>query len=318
MPRQRLPSELGPAFSVSAARELGVGPGRLRGADLVSRFHGTRSVDTPEDVSAAAWAQDASHLRRRIDEYRTAMPEGSFFIGPTAAFLHGLPLPRGLHERIHVGVRHPRTASRRKGVDGIQILSRMVETTMIEGMPVADAATTWASLGRTLELYDLVAVADAILRVPRFPGGFRPATGQALASAPELAERLASGRWQGAPILRPALERARTGSSSRPETWIRLILTDAGLPEPVLDHDVFGLHGEFLGCSELAYPHERVAIEYESDRHLTRAQLERDIDKYTAYAAAGWRTIRVTGSHVFRYPRELVRRVAVARRGSSA
>lgn len=85
----------------------------------------------------------------------------------------------------------------------------------------------------------------------------------------------------------------------------------------MLDHDVFGPHGEFLGCSELAYPHERVAIEYESDRHLTRAQLERDIDKYTAYAAAGWRTIRVTSSHVFRYPRELVRRVAVARRGSS-
>lgn len=283
----------------------------------MSGFHGTRSIAVAPDDTMPPWGREAAELRRRIDEYRTAMPDGSFFIGPTAAFLHGLPLPLGVQKSIHVGVRHPRTASRRGGVDGVQIMPRMVAVTTIDGMPLTDVATTWASLGRTLELYDLVAVADAILRVPRHPGGFRPPSGPALATADELAARLGSGRWHGAKMLRAALGRARTGASSRPETWIRLVLTDGGQPEPVLDHDVVGPHGEFLGCSELAYPRERVAIEYESDGHLTRRQLERDIDKYTAYSAAGWRTIRLTHSHVFRYPGELVRRVDEARRSSS-
>ena len=59
------------------------------------------------------------------------------------------------------------------------------------------------------------------------------------------------------------------------------------MPEPTLDWDVYDDLGRFLGCSELAYPESRLAIEYESDGHLTRAQLQRDIDKYQAYAEAG-------------------------------
>lgn len=317
MPRQQLPPHLGPSFRVSAARAAGVGEGRLRGRDLERAFHGTRSRAVALDDASPPWVQESSQLQRRIDEYLTTMPDGSFFMGPTAAFLHGLPLPSGAHRTIHVGVRHPRTASRREGVTGIQILPRMAGVTTIAGTAVTDVATTWASLGRSLALYDLVAVADAILRIPRHPGGFRPPSGPALASVDELAARLSSGRWRGARTLREALDRARTGASSRPETWMRLVLTDAGLPEPALDHDVFGANGSFLGCSELAYPREKVAIEYESDGHLTRAQLERDIDKYTDYAAAGWRTIRVTSSHVFRHPREVVRRVGAALRVSS-
>lgn len=65
------------------------------------------------------------------------------------------------------------------------------------------------------------------------------------------------------------------------------MIRQAGLPEPVLDYDVLDRYGRFLGCSELAYPELKIAIEYESDGHLTRSQLQRDIDKYQLYAEAG-------------------------------
>ncbi|MDQ0613200.1 very-short-patch-repair endonuclease [Microbacterium sp. W4I4] len=75
--------------------------------------------------------------------------------------------------------------------------------------------------------------------------------------------------------------------------------------------------GRFLGCSELAYPEFRIAIEYESDGHLTREQLQRDIDKYQAYAEAGWNVVRLTAQHVYRDHDEAVRRVRAARATAS-
>ncbi len=303
---------MGTSFRVARARAAGVGEGRLRARDLERPFHGSRARPLVLDETQPTWEREAVELRHRIAGYRPLLPAGAFFAGPTAAHLLGLPLPSGIHTSLHVAVPHPRTAPRRAGIRGIQVLPRMVRLAELDGMPVTDAATTWAMLGATLGVYDLTAVADAILRVPRHPGGFREPSGPPIAQHADLEAALAAGRRWGAGRLREALARARTGSSSYAESWMRLVLMDGGLPEPVLDHDVLDEHGGFIGCSELAYPRARVAIEYESDGHLTRRQLERDIDKYTAYAANGWTTVRLTSTHVFRYPGEAVRRVRSA------
>lgn len=309
MPRTPIPPGLGSSFSVAQARAAGVGEGRLRGQDLERLSHGTRLLPSHRGELAERWERDADRFRRRVAGYLPAMPADAFFVGPTAALLHGLPLPPLPELDLHVGVPYPRSAPRRRGVEGVQVLPRMIRTTRVGGTAVTDVSTTWAMLGGHLGLNDLVAVADAIVHTPRHPGGFRKPARGPLAGVDELRAALDAGRRRGAPILRNALERARDGASSRPESWLRLVLVDGGLPEPVLDFDVYDVHGQFLGCSELAYPDHRLAVEYESDGHLTRAQLERDIDKYTAYAAAGWRTIRLTSRHVFAVPREAVRRV---------
>lgn len=100
--------------------------------------------------------------------------------------------------------------------------------------------------------------------------------------------------------------------ASRPETWTRLTLVDAGLPEPVLDHDVFDDVGRFLGRVDLAYPGLRVAIEYEGSHHRLGNQWEGDVDRYAGLKAAGWRVIRVTRTMLFRHPELLVQRVRSA------
>src|SRR5690606_4540722 len=137
-----------------------------------------------------------------------------------------------------------------------------------------------------------------IIRTPRHPGGFQQIDETPLGTLDDLRSVTERKGRPGAPRLRRALELARDGASSPPETQIRLILRDANLPEPALDFDVYDRVGRFLGCSELAYPELRIAIEYESDGHLTREQLQRDIDKYQAYAESGWTVVRVTALHV--------------------
>jgi hypothetical protein len=179
---------------------------------------------------------------------------------------------------------------------------------------VADPATTWAMLGGMLRHpYDLVAAGDAIVRTPRIPGPTPRIERDAWGTVAELDVALRAGRRRGAAALRDALRRIRAGSASRMETWVRLIIVDAGLPEPVIDHDVFDWRGRFVGCVDLAYPHLRIAIEYEGDQHRTDPrQWQRDIEKHEALADLGWRVIRVSRDHVFSDPESISRRVRAA------
>jgi hypothetical protein len=313
MPRARFPDALGTAFRVSEAIGAGATRSALESPELERIFHGARVRVEPAraDRGAPLWKVAEKDLERRIAAYLPLMPEGAFFTGPTAAFLWGVPLPRGIHSALHVGVHHPRTAPLREGIRGVQVKPHMAGVVTRNDRRVTDPASTWASLGGSLALYDLVAAADAFIRIPRHPGGFRPPERPPHARREELSSALAAGRRRGAANLRAALERARTGSSSRKETHMRLILVDGGLAEPVLDHDVFGPHG-FVGCLDAAYPAQRVGVEYEGDGHLTRRQLERDIDKYEALAALGWHVVRLTSYHVDTVPGEAVRRVRTA------
>ncbi|MEV4735504.1 MULTISPECIES: hypothetical protein [unclassified Microbacterium] len=317
MPRRRpeTPSRLPEAFTVAEAGQLGVGRSALRGDDFETIFHGgrrRRDLDPAGPDDAPYWARRSAEFEQLISAYIPLMPPHAFLCGTTAAHLWQIPLPSRVPAVIEVGVFRLRTAPVRPGLRGRQFTASFVLVTDLGGIRVTDPASTWASLGRTLREDELIVAADHVLHIPRHPGGFRPVTESALADRERL-ERFAERRGRpGAPALRRALEHARTGSASPPETQIRLLIRDAGLPEPVLDHDVYDGRGRFLGCSELAYPDLRVAIEYESDGHLLRHQLERDIDKYQAYAEAGWVTVRLTSEHVYRSPHEAIRRIREA------
>nr|WP_240948979.1 DUF559 domain-containing protein [Microbacterium sp. CFH 90308] len=99
------------------------------------------------------------------------------------------------------------------------------------------------------------------------------------------------------------------------ETRCRLILSDAGLAEPELNHVVLDSDGKFVACVDLAYAQQKIAIEYEGEHHLRDPeQWAKDIARYEALAAAGWFVIRVTKADVFDGRADLVRRVRHALR----
>ncbi len=131
MARTRLPDHLGTAFSVAAAFDAGVSPGRLRSRDLERPFHGMRAVVGGELIADAvvdatrAYPRSiaAQHIHRRATEYATVMARGAFFSHLTAAALWDAPLPRRILEAvdanvIEVSVFWPASAPRSAGVRG--------------------------------------------------------------------------------------------------------------------------------------------------------------------------------------------------------
>lgn len=101
----------------------------------------------------------------------------------------------------------------------------------------------------------------------------------------------------------------RPGVRSRPETHLRLLLVRSRLPEPVVAHPVV-VGGGLVLHPDLAYPLQRLALEYEGFDHFTTAsRIETDIERRELLAEASWRTIRVTAPQLYGDPGRLVARV---------
>lgn len=240
----------------------------------------------------------------RCAEYEPLLLDGQFFSHRTAAELWGLALPDARDALVDVAVAFPRTPPRRRRVAGHRVSDVVVELT--HGLPVVSAADAWCQLAETLARDDLVAAGDSAL----------PARHRTRAAA--LDDLVAAaGRHRhkrGAPIVAAALPLLRPGVESRMESLLRLLLRRHGLPEPVVAHPV-DLGAGFLEHPDLAYPDERISIEYEGDHHRTgRGQWQRDIERYERFADAGWRVIRVTAEQLLRAPLEVVARIRAALR----
>lgn len=224
------------------------------------------------------------------------MPSHAFYAGRTAAVLQSLPVDPGAE--LVVAVEAPRRPPRRFGVRGVKVPPRLAHTHTHDGLPMTTPATTWAMLGRELSVRELVALGDAIVRVPRdAKGTLRP--DQQLATIAQLERAIAAGRRLGIANLREAIPLIRVGCASPLETDFRLDASASGLPEFELDVDIHDTRGNRIGITELVHRDTRTLIEIEGDHHRTdRKQWNRDIEKYAAYAAEGWEVVRLTSSHI--------------------
>jgi hypothetical protein len=111
-----------------------------------------------------------------------------------------------------------------------------------------------------------------------------------------------------------ALARVRVGAWSRPETLLRVLLEDTGLPAPVLNVPV-PLPGGWRPMPDLAWPEYRVAVEYDGSDH--RFSTDADAERHDRLVAAGWIVIHVVARELFHLPHIAVARVhhALAVRG---
>ena len=87
----------------------------------------------------------------------------------------------------------------------------------------------------------------------------------------------------------------------------------AGLPPPVPQFDVVD-DGVWLGRVDLAWPEQKVIVEYEGAYHFDGVQMARDDVRIARLVAAGWRVIRVA-AHDLRDMDGVVRRIADALHG---
>jgi very-short-patch-repair endonuclease len=111
--------------------------------------------------------------------------------------------------------------------------------------------------------------------------------------------------------LESALDLHDPGAESPKETWLRLLLMDAGLPRPRTQIPVPGPDGEPRYRLDMGWEDVMVAVEYDGEHHrLDRPSYKSDIIRMEYLHAVGWLVLRVVAGH--RRP-EIVRRVRDAR-----
>ncbi|WP_138944819.1 hypothetical protein [Plantibacter sp. M259] len=227
------------AFSVRSALEQGVSPERLRTTRVPAPFPGVRSFAAPR--RGADLPPEQRHLAHLelCRAYAQRMAPAQFFSHLSAAHLLDAPLPARLRwDEVHVGVRPPDRAPRVAGVVGHRLARLFGDPILIERLSVVSPADMWCQLGPSLDIDELVAVGDHLVRERGASGRWLHQRLPALCSLDDLAAALSGSRHLGAKSLRAALPQIRAGSESPKETELRLAFVRAGLPEPVLNHDL--------------------------------------------------------------------------------
>jgi len=267
-----------------------VGYGRLRGADLQRPFHGIRTTSPADD------------LAERCREYLPRMQDDEFFCSATAALLHGVPLPLELEldPLLHVAVPNPRRARRAAGVVGHKFMVQPArgEVVDLDGLRVSAVERAWCELGPLLELADLVAAGDHVIR---------PAN--RLSSAARLRavlERHPARR--GRERLHQAFSLLDGGAESPPESHLRLVFVEAGLRGFRVNYTVVISSSGRRRRIDIAFPWEKVAIEYQGDHHRDARQWRDDMTRVAELESMGWKVVFVNADDL-REPEALVARI---------
>ncbi len=305
---QPLPEPLASAaFTFQEAVDAGATVGRLRHRSLVVPSRGIRQ---PAHLT---FTEQSSMIRplTLITEFSAASHATAFTLWSFPGFLPGAD-----GAITHISRPDTMAIPRRAGVRGHRGQFFADEIVTHKGLLITSRTRTWLDCARRMSVEELTVVADHLLRIPRpdFEGRTEP-----YATREDLADML--DRHKGTPGIqkaRLALEQARVGSDSAPETRLRLALEYAGLPEPQLNMPA-DLGAAVVRQPDLAYPAQKVAVEYEGEGHSEAAQIIRDIAREEDFGRAGWVVVRVSKRHMENEARAAVAKVrsALASRGWS-
>lgn len=115
---------------------------------------------------------------------------------------------------------------------------------------------------------------------------------------------------KGLQRVRGLLEQVDAGAQSPRETWLRLLLIEAGLPRPETQIPVPRLDGYSHYFLDMGWRDVMVAVEYDGEQHRVDRNIYRDDLARSEYIAhVGWRRIRVIAGH---RKADIVRRVRQA------
>jgi hypothetical protein len=193
----------------------------------------------------------------------------------------------------------------RHRVSGIQTRGDRLEHDEIEivaGVPVTSPVRTVLDLGCWYPTMPAVMAVDALARATNIK-----------AADVELLVQRYSGR-RGIARARQAVGLFDAGAQSPKETWLRLVLVQAGLPRPQTQIPVRGEFGDVIAYLDMGWEDVKVAVEYDGDQHRSdRSQYIWDIRRLEMVQQLGWIVVRVVAGDK---AADVIRRVraALARR----
>jgi very-short-patch-repair endonuclease len=271
-------------FRRSEALNVGVSPGRLRGADLDHPFHGVLSVAPPATLLA------------RCAAFQTRMSPSGFFSHSTAARIYRAPLPGRLESEDILHVSQTSRASNSAGIRGHQVHLEHGDVVNYRGVRMSSPARTFCDLAPMLSVPDLVAVGDYLIQW-RLP----------LTSPQEISRAAHAYRGRrGLRTMWAALPYLDERSESRRESILRVILVDARIGGFVANYWIHTPAKRYR--ADLANPELKVAIEYQSNYHGDMKQFREDMTRKSRLRAAGWLVIEVNADDL-NDPAELSARI---------
>ncbi|MCJ1707671.1 endonuclease domain-containing protein [Microbacterium sp. VKM Ac-2923] len=216
-----------------------------------------------------------------------ALPPHAFFCGPTAAVLHGLPLPRPLDavawEKPVIGVPSGQNRIRRPRTTGRALTVVPEDIVEVDGIRCTSPLRTWAELAESLGVGQLTAISDRLIS-RRHP----------LATRDDLERthrRFLGGR--GSKKRRLAVDLADERAESPRESELRVLLIQAGLPAPESNVEIFD-GARFVARVDLLYPAQRLVMEYDGDHHRDPVQWSKDQSRRAELESLGYRMTVVT------------------------
>ncbi|MGV0722853.1 type IV toxin-antitoxin system AbiEi family antitoxin [Mycolicibacterium elephantis] len=200
--------------------------------------------------------------------------------GRAAAALHGA---LGINPGTPIDLIAPRERRR----DGVVVRNERIdwdEICAIGELAVTTPARTALDLARHLNRDLAVRHLDALAA----------ATGLTAGDVAPLVERYRGWRWMKR--ARIALELMDGGAQSPKETWLRLLVIDAGYPRPRTQIRVDdGVAEAFL---DMGWDDPMIAMDYDGEQHQTdRRRFVHDIGRNALVESQGWLDIHVVKEH---------------------
>lgn len=176
------------------------------------------------------------------------------------------------------------------------------EIVMVDRMPVTSPQRTALDLGCWYPTMTAVAGIDALAGAVEIK-----------AADIELLASRYSGR-RGITRARQAIDLFDPGAQSPKESWLRVVLVQAGLPRPQTQIPVCDDFGSPFAYLDMGWSDVKVAVEYDGEQHRTdRRQYTWDVRRLERLERLGWIVVRVLAGD---RPAEVLNRVraALARR----
>ena len=276
-------------FTLAQAAQAGVSATALQSAPWRRVFRGVWAHIDLEDTRD-----------NRLAAARLVIPVYGALCKLTAAWIYQADVRREEDLDVHVGFPEGKRIRSRPGLVVSQETLQPRDIWMIDGVAVTSPVRTAYDCLRLLRGRERLVVADALTRLE-------------VTSVEELRGYFATQRrMRNLRIAERLLDDIEPKSESPMETRLRLVIVEGGLPRPVAQWEVKNAAGVVLWRLDLAYPVERIAIEYDGAWHWKQ---RRDDDRRrAALRALGWDVHVFDADDVYGDPDRVVHEIRTALR----
>ncbi|WP_072723494.1 hypothetical protein [Bifidobacterium lemurum] len=244
------------------------------------------------DIAYGALQEESRRMQERCNQANQEREKPLIYSHITALALLGAELPKQTRlstNALHVAVRNNNARYQQQGIKRLRWSNGagLDQPYIVGDVQCVPPAVAWAQMAQYLTLSELVVLADSLTRRDKR---------MKLCERNDFVILLAeSGLFWGKQKCKKALRLMKEDTDSSQETRTRLVLRQHGLPDMEVNHAVYDDAGDHIWLLDMAFPDQKVCIEYQGDQHRTdKHQYRQDNIKQRHLRDMGWAVICAT------------------------